>query len=104
MRLIDADTLKMLINPLGLSLTNKRSIINIIDSLPTVESPEDEFKEKVLEVFNKYDVLVLHIGDKLEPVKNTSKQDCYNLIYDIGELIEWRRVLFKKYHGGVDNG
>ena len=38
MRLIDADVLKMLINPLGLSLTNKRSIINIIDSLPTVDT------------------------------------------------------------------
>lgn len=36
MRLIDADALKKLIMPLGLSLTNKRSIITIIDNAPTV--------------------------------------------------------------------
>ena len=73
---------------------------DLIDEAPTVES----FEDKIIELFNKYDVLVIHIGDKLEPVRNTSKQDCYKLLYDIGELIDWRRRLFKKYHGGEDNG
>ena len=65
------------------------------------------FKNKVIELFNKYDVLLLHLDGKIVPVKNTTKQECYNLLYDIGELIEWRRVLFQKYHtveGGDDNG
>ena len=63
---------------------------------------EPTFEEKVIELFNKYDPLLLHIGDKIEPVRNTSRQDCYNLLYEIGELIEWRKRLFKKYHGGAD--
>lgn len=74
--------------------------ISVIEDAPTVEV--DPFKEKVIELFNKYDVLILHIGDKLEPVRNTSKQDCYNLLFDIGELIDWRSLLFKKYHGGEE--
>lgn len=60
----------------------------------------DDFKEKVIELFNKYDVLLIHIDGKIYPVRNTSKQECYNLLYEIGELIEWRRVLFRKYHPG----
>lgn len=55
-------------------------------------------KDKLIECFNKYDVLLVHLDGKIVPVKNTSKQECYNLLYDIQELIEWRRLLFKKYH------
>lgn len=68
------------------------------------------FEEKVIELFNKYDPLLVHINGKITPVKNTSKQDCYELLYDIQELIEWRKVLFKKHmdevekqQGGTDN-
>ena len=53
------------------------------------------FEEKVIELFNKYDPLLVHLDGKITPVKNTSKQDCYDLLYEIGELIEWR-----KYHTG----
>ena len=56
------------------------------------------FEEKVIELFNKYDPLLVLLDGKITPVKNTSKQDCYNLLYEIGELIEWRRLLFNKYH------
>ena len=56
------------------------------------------FEEKIIELFNKYDILLVHIDGKIVPVKNTSKKDCYNLLYDIQELIDWRRKLFKKYH------
>lgn len=62
-----------------------------------------EFKEKIIELFNKYDPLLVHLDGKIVPVKNTSKKDCYNLLYDIQELIDWRRKLFKKYHGVIDN-
>lgn len=62
----------------------------------------NNFEEKVIELFNKYDPLLLHIGDRILPVRNTSKQDCYDLVYEIGELFEWRRLLFKKYHGSID--
>lgn len=41
MRIIDADALKKLIMPLELSMTNKRSIITIIDSLPTTKPCEN---------------------------------------------------------------
>ena len=51
------------------------------------------FEEKVIELFNKYNPLLVHINGKITPVKNTSKQDCYELLYDIQELIEWRKVL-----------
>lgn len=56
------------------------------------------FEEQIIELFNKYDILLVHIDGKIVPVKNTSKKDCYNLLYDIQELIDWRRKLFKKYH------
>lgn len=68
------------------------------------------FEEKVIELFNKYDPLLVHIDGKITPVKNTSKQECYELLYDIQELIEWRKCLFKKHleevekqQGGADN-
>ena len=60
----------------------------------------EEFKEKIIELFNKYDVLLVHIDGKILPVKNTSKQECYNLLYDIQELIDWRKLLWRKYHPG----
>ena len=62
------------------------------------------FEEKVIDLFNKYDILLVHLNGKIVPVKNSSKQECYNLLYDIQELIEWRRLLFKKYHGNEKGG
>ena len=70
----------------------------MVGALLKGDSIKDDFKEKVIELFNKYDVLLLHLDGKIVPVKNTSKQECYDLLYEIGELIEWRRLLFKKYH------
>ena len=58
------------------------------------------FEEKVIELFNKYDPLLVHVDGKITPVKNTSKQECYDLLYEIGELIEWRSLLWRKYHPG----
>lgn len=57
-------------------------------------------EEKVIELFNKYDPLLIHLDGKIVPVLNTSKQDCYNLLYEIQEVIEWRKILFKKTHPG----
>ena len=62
-----------------------------------------EFKEKIIELFNKYDVLLVHIDGKILPVKNTSKKECYNLLYDIQELIDWRKILWRKYYEVTDN-
>ena len=44
-RLIDANALKEKIESLELSLTNKRTIMLIIDNAPTVEIDEDTAKE-----------------------------------------------------------
>lgn len=97
MRLIDADALKESMGTPKDEIDKKinKVICAFIDNAPTVEST---FKEKVIELYNKYDPLLVHIDDRILPVKNTSKQDCYDLVYEIGELIEWRRVLFRKYH------
>lgn len=54
------------------------------------------FEEKIIELFNKYNVLLVHLDGKIVPVRNTTKQECYDLLYDIQELIEWRKLLFKK--------
>lgn len=97
--LISREALKKAISNNPLIDFTDDDIFKIIDSLPTEKG---QFEEKVIELFNKYDPLLLHIGDKIEPVRNTSKQDCYNLLFEIGELFEWRRVLFKKYHGGSE--
>lgn len=56
------------------------------------------FEEKVIELFIKYDILLLHIDGKIEPVRNTSKKDCYELLFELQELIEWRKLKFKKDH------
>lgn len=54
------------------------------------------FEEKVRELFNKYDPLLVHINGKIIPVKNTTKQECYDLLYEIQELIDWRKELWRK--------
>ena len=54
------------------------------------------FEEKIIELFNKYNILLVHMDGKIVPVRNTTKQECYDLLYDIQELIEWRKLLFKK--------
>lgn len=60
-----------------------------------------EFKEKIIELFNKYNILLVHdIDGKIIPVKNTTKKECYNLLYDIQELINWRKLLWRKNHPG----
>lgn len=62
-------------------------------------------KSKIIELFNKYDILLVHINGKIVPVKNTTKQECYDLLYEIQEMIEWRKVLFNKHLNEViDNG
>lgn len=52
-----------------------------------------EFEDKVRELFNRYDVLLVRVNGKNIPVKNTTKQECYDLLYDIQELIEWRKMI-----------
>lgn len=60
-------------------------------------------ESKIIELFNKYDILLVHIDGKIVPVKNSTKQECYNLLYDIQELIEWRKILFNKHLDKVYN-
>jgi hypothetical protein len=60
------------------------------------------FEDIIVELFNKYDILLLHRDGKIVPVKNTTKQECYSLLYEIQELIEWRQVLFKKHMSSID--
>lgn len=100
MRLIDADELKTILSE---EITRRfvrwdKTITvaewetftrDVIDNAPTVES-------NIIELFNKYDVLLVHEGGQIVPVKNTTKQDCYDLLYEIQELIEWRKILFNK--------
>lgn len=52
-----------------------------------------EFEEKVRELFKRYDVLLVRVNSKSIPVKNTTKQECYELLYEIQELIEWRKII-----------
>ena len=126
MRLIDADALKESMGKPKDEIDEKinKVICDFIENAPTVEAVSDEsikeafetgyktFEIKVKELFNKYDVLLLHIDGKILPVRNTSKQECYDLLYEIGELIEWRRILWRKNHPlyfgddvrGDDNG
>lgn len=61
-----------------------------------VPYPQGEWIEPIKTLFNKYDVLLVHEGGQIVPVKNTTKQDCYDLLYEIQELIEWRKILFNK--------
>ena len=56
------------------------------------------FEEKIIELFNKYDPLLVHLDGKITPIRNTSKQECYELLYEIQELIDWRKKLWRKYH------
>ena len=60
-------------------------------------------KNEIIELFNKYDILLVHINGKIVPVKNSTKQECYNLLYEIQELIEWRKLLFNKHLNEVMN-
>ena len=69
-----------------------------IDNAPTVNA-----ENKIIELFNKYDILLVHIDGKIVPVKNSTKQECYNLLYEIQELIEWRKLLFNKHLSEVQN-
>lgn len=62
-----------------------------------------QFENKIIELFNKYDILLVHIDGKIVPVKNSTKQECYNLLYEIQELIEWRKLLFKKHLSEVQD-
>ena len=54
------------------------------------------FEEKIIDLFKRYDVLLVQFNGKVVPVKNTTKQECYDLLYDIQELIEWRKNDFKQ--------
>lgn len=91
MRLIDADYLKNLPfeRLIHTDFGDTAIPIEEIDNAPTVES-------NIIELFNKYDVLLVHEGGQIVPVKNTTKQDCYDLLYEIQELIKWRKILFNK--------
>lgn len=60
------------------------------------ERSQGKWIEPIITLFNKYDVLLVHEGGQIVPVKNTTKQDCYDLLYEIQELIEWRKILFNK--------
>lgn len=60
-------------------------------------------ENKIIELFNKYDILLVHRDGKIVPVKNSTKQECYNLLYEIQELIEWRKLLFNKHLNEVIN-
>lgn len=60
-------------------------------------------KGKIIELFNKYDILLVHRDGKIVPVKNSTKQECYNLLYEIQELIEWRKLLFNKHLKEVED-
>lgn len=86
MRLIDADALKYK----NLAEVNGRLTHVLtaeeIDNAPTVNA-----ENKIIELFNKYDILLVHMDGKIVPVKNSTKQECYNLLYEIQELIEWRK-------------
>lgn len=62
-----------------------------------------EVFDKIVELFNKYDILLEHLDGVIVPVKNSTKQECYDLLYEIQELIEWRKVLFNKHLSEVDN-
>lgn len=53
-------------------------------------------KDEILKLFHKYNILLDHENGKIVPVKNSTKQECYNLLYEIQELIEWRKILWKK--------
>ena len=64
---------------------------------------EDTQQSELIKLFNKYDVLLVHIDGKIVPVRNSSKQECYNLLYEIQELIEWRKLLFNKHLNEVQN-
>ena len=50
-------------------------------------------EEKIIELFKKYDVLVVNINGQNVPVKNTTKQECYDLLFEIQDLIEWRKII-----------
>ena len=56
-----------------------------------------EESNKIIKLFNKYDILLVHIDGKIVPVKNSTKQQCYDLLYEIQELIEWSKLLFIKH-------
>ena len=123
MRLIDADALiEILSIKFGNMLPNV--LLKEIDSAPTVElfcaylsdgevrqpcveapckheRPQGE--NKIIELFNKYDILLVHIDGKIVPVKNSTKQECYELLYEIQELIEWRKLLFNKHLSEVQD-
>lgn len=94
-------------------------IFDIIDNAPTVavnckncdgyeagySAGLKDAKNEVIELFNKYDILLLHRDGKIVPVKNSTRQECYDLLYEIQEMIEWRKLLFNKHLNEViDNG
>lgn len=67
-----------------------------VSDLMKFERPQGEWIKPIITLFNKYNVLLVHEGGQIVPVKNTTKQDCYDLLYEIQELIEWRKILFNK--------
>lgn len=113
MRLIDADALKKAIIEHRDDYIDDNffwtKLFNIIDNAPTVKIPVarwdsycegqrvgyDKCIDTIIKLFNKYIPLLVHIDGKISPVKNTSKQECYDLLYEIQELIEWRKLLYK---------
>ena len=97
MRLIDADELKKYSYRTDWNVP----VVDVedIDNAPTLCVENN----KVVELFNKYDILLVHVDGKIVPVKNSSKQQCYDLLYEIQELIEWRKILFIKHLSEVNN-
>ena len=108
MRLIDADVLKEALNtydtfaclPNGklypirdlehpemfVTYIHVEDVFKAIDNAPIVEN-------KIIELFKRYDVLVVPINGQNVPVKNTTKQECYDLLFEIQELINWRKMI-----------
>lgn len=109
MRLIDANAL---IEDLFIKFGNQLpdGLCREIDNAPTINIPVARWDaycdgqkvgyekgiETVIDLFNKYNILLCHIDGKIVPVKNSSKQECYDLLYEIQELINWRILLWKK--------
>ena len=82
---------------------------NKMKKQPIIERIENRARQevfnKIVELFNKYDILLEHIDGVIVPVKNSTKQECYDLLYEIQEFIEWRKLLFNKHLSEVtDNG
>lgn len=109
---IDEETYRNVINTVSISFGKGMDNETISDitslcravKLSRVYEERPQGENKIIELFNKYDILLVHIDGKIVPVKNSTKQECYELLYEIQELIEWRKLLFNKHLSEVYNG